>query len=185
MPIGEIIRSERERRDMSQSQLAAIVGTNQQTVDRIERGLTKNSKHLMPILKKLGLDNMIMPVPIVGYVGAGSEMHHYANADHPNEYVPMISGGNDSTVALQIRGSSLGSVFDTWLVYYDEVRFPPTPDMLGQLCVVGLGDDRVLVKRLRRGSVPSLFNLESVTEALMEDVPVVWAAKVKTMSPKD
>lgn len=123
-------------------------------------------------------------VPLVGYVGAGAEMHHYSDGDNPNEFVPMPPGGGDNTVAVQIRGSSLGSIFDTWLVYYDEVRDPPSYDMLGKLCVVGLEDGRVLVKKLRRGSAPGLYNLESVTEGLIEDVTITWAAKVKVMTPR-
>ncbi len=125
-----------------------------------------------------------MAVPVVGYVGAGAALNHYASADHPNEYVPMPIGGTENTVAVEIRGSSLGSIFDTWLVYYDEIRTPPTADMIGKLCVIGLENDQVLVKRLRRGSSPGLFNLESVTESLIENVRIAWAARVRSMTPR-
>lgn len=176
--------------DMTIEQLAEKTGISVSYLSRMASGKRNLSvKNINVIASAFGvapkeLLSADLTVPVVGYVGAGAEMHHYASADHPDEYVPMIPGGNESTVALEIRGSSLGSIFDTWLVYYDEVRFPPTTDMLGKLCVVGLSDDRVLVKRLRRGSGPNLYNLESVTEALIEDVTVVWAAKVKTMTPK-
>ena len=123
-------------------------------------------------------------VPVVGYVGAGAETHHYAFADSPDEFVPMPENGNENTVAVEVRGSSLGSIFDTWMVYYDRVQQAPTPDMVGKLCVVGMADDRVLVKRLRKGSAPGFYNLESNTEGLIEDVEIVWAAKVKTMTPR-
>lgn len=53
---GEIIRIEREARGWSQAELASIAGTNQQTVDRIERGVTVNSKAFPAIREALKLD---------------------------------------------------------------------------------------------------------------------------------
>ena len=41
-----------------------------------------------------------------------------------------------------------------------------------------------VVKKLRRGSAPRLYNLESTTEELIEDAEVLWAAKVKHMTPR-
>ena len=67
---------------------------------------------------------------------------------------------------------------------YDEVRSPVTPDMLGQLCVVGLLDGRVLVKWLKAAKTPGLFHLKSETESTMKDQEVVWAAKVTGMQPR-
>ena len=172
----------------TQQQAADAMGYSKGGYLKLERSERKLN---LPIIEKAAevfgvsiTDVYTEEVPLVGYVGAGAEMHFYAFADSPNEFVPMPPGGNDSTVAVEIRGSSLGSIFDTWLVYYDQVHTPPTPNMLGKLCVVGLADERVLVKRLRRGSAPGFYNLESNTEGLIEDVEVVWAAKVKIMSPR-
>jgi transcriptional regulator with XRE-family HTH domain len=184
------IRQLRKANGLSQQQLAEATGTSNQMIgylERGERGLTVDWMEKIAAALQVTPADLLSEtpqVPVVGYVGAGAEMHHYAMADHPNEYVPMIPGGNEHTVAVEIRGSSLGSIFDSWLVYYDEIRFPPTTDMLGKLCVIGLDDDRVLVKRLRRGSAPGLYNLESVTEALIEDARIIWAAKVKHMTPR-
>lgn len=123
-------------------------------------------------------------VPVVGFVGAGSEAHYYAEAQGPFDEVPMPVGGTADTVAVEIRGDSLGSMFNTWLVYYDQVRTPPTPELLRELCVVGLVDGRVLVKQLLPGSRPRHFHLLSQTEGLIEDVELEWAAKVKSMTPR-
>lgn len=180
----------RERRGLTIEQLADKVGISVSYLWRLahsERNLSH--KTLVKIAAALEvhpkeiLDQQPM-VPIVGYVGAGAVMHYYALADSPDEFVPMPEGGNENTVAVEVRGSSLGSIFDTWLVYYDRVHETPTSDMLGKLCVVGLPDDRVLVKRIRRGSAPGLFNLESNTEGLIEDAEIVWAARVRTMTPR-
>lgn len=172
--------------------LAKALGVDQSRIAEIKAGKRKVKAAEVPKIARftgvappadLGISATPM-VPLVGYVGAGAEMHFYAVADNPDEFVPMPPGGNKDTVAVEVRGSSLGSFFEHWLVYYDQIRHPPGPDLLRQLCVVELEDGRVLVKRLRKGSAPGLWNLESQTEGLIEDVPIVWAAKVKHMTPK-
>lgn len=125
-----------------------------------------------------------LTVPLVGYVGAGATAHFYASADSPDEWVDAPDGATADTVAVEIRGDSLGSLFDQWLVYYDEVRSPVTPDLIGRLCVVGLLNDQVLVKRIRRSKTPGLYHLESNTEGPIFDVEIAWAARVKSMVPR-
>ena len=88
----------------------------------------------------------------------------------------------ESTVAVEIRGDSLGTFFNRWLVFYDDVRRPVTPDLIGELCVVGLEDGRVLVKQVRRGRAEGLFTLFSATEKPIADVAIAWAAKVNSIS---
>ncbi|MBZ9939174.1 helix-turn-helix domain-containing protein [Mesorhizobium sp. BR1-1-16] len=122
-------------------------------------------------------------VPLVGYVGAGAEAHFYASADDPRETVDAPDGATDDTVAVEIHGESLGPLFDRWIVFYDEVRSPVTPDLIGRLCVVGLIDDRVLVKKIQR-SRSGAYILLSNTEAPMVDVEIAWAARVRNMVPR-
>lgn len=180
----------RDKKGLTVEQLSEITGLSVSQISRLA-----GSKRNLSIanLNKIAAALDVSPkdileqqpvVPVVGYVGAGAEMHLYAFADSPNDFVPMPENGNENTVAVEVRGSSLGSIFDTWLVYYDQIHTPPTPNMLGKLCVVGLADDRVLVKRLRKGSAPGIYNLESNTEGLIEDVEVMWAAQVKNMTPR-
>lgn len=122
-------------------------------------------------------------VPLVGYVGAGAEAHFYATADDPREMIDAPDGATENTVAVEIHGESLGPLFDRWIVFYDEVRSPVTPDLIGRLCVVGLIDDRVLVKKIQRSRGGS-YILLSNTEAPMVDVEIAWAAKVLNMVPR-
>jgi len=186
--MGNNLRKLRESKGWTQNEAADAMGYSKGGYLKLERSERKLNVAIIEraaeVFNVSQSDVFTEEAPLVGYVGAGAETHYYAVADHPNEYVPMPPSGNQNTVAVEVRGSSLGSIFDRWLVYYDEVRNPPTADLLGKLCVVGLNDDRVLVKRLRRGSAPGLYHLESVTDALIEDVEVVWAAKVKHMSPR-
>lgn len=123
-------------------------------------------------------------VPLVGYVGAGSAAHFYASGDGELDRIEAPEYANEHTVAAKIQGPSVGPLFDGWLVFWDEVRSPVTPDMLGELCVIGLPDDRILVKQLKAASAPGLFHLLSNNEAPMLDQEVMWAAKVKGMQPR-
>jgi hypothetical protein len=123
-------------------------------------------------------------IPIVGYVGAGAVAHFYGNSQGELERVPAPPDSTRDTVVVEVRGESLGPLFEHWLVYYDEVHSPVTQDMIGRLCVVGLPDDRVLVKRIKRARTEGLFHLESNTEPTMLDVEIAWAAKVKRMEPR-
>ncbi|WP_035679517.1 helix-turn-helix domain-containing protein [Bradyrhizobium liaoningense] len=122
-------------------------------------------------------------VPLVGYVGAGAQTHFFAH-DAPLDEVPAPMGTTDTTVAVEIRGDSLGSFFDRWLVFYDDVRRPVTTDLLNKLCVVGLGDGRILIKKVQRSKARGLFHLLSQTEPPILDVEVEWAAVVKNMVPR-
>jgi hypothetical protein len=57
-----------------------------------------------------------------------------------------------------------------------------TPDLVGELCVVGLEDGRILIKQIQRGRSKNLFNLVSATEKPIQDVVIQWAAKVNSIS---
>ena len=110
---------------------------------------------------------------------------YFASADDPADFVDAPIGSTKDTVAVEVRGDSLGSIFDRWLVFYDEVRNPPTKSMMGKLCVVGLADGRILVKLIRPGQLGEPhFSLFSNTEEPIYDAVVEWAALVKQMTPR-
>lgn len=122
-------------------------------------------------------------IRVVGYVGAGAEAHFYAVAQGDLDQVTAPDGSTPNTVAVEIRGDSLGSLFDRWLVFYDDVRSPVTPDLIGKLCIVGLPDDRILIKKLRRAR-EGRYDLLSEREPPILAAAVDWAAKVKIMVPR-
>lgn len=194
MSIGDKIREAREAAGLSQAALAHAAGITQPTIAQLESGDSKTTKHIFKIARALGvspskLDPTIpvakpATVPLVGYVGAGSAATYFSLADSPDEQVPMPPGGTENTVAVEIRGTSLGSMFDRWLVFYDEIRTPPSPSMYRKLCVVGLADGRVLVKKIIPGSKRGLYHLDSQTEGMLEDQSVEWCALVRAMMPK-
>lgn len=123
-------------------------------------------------------------VRLVGYVGAGAAAHFYNTADEGLGEVDPPWDLTENTVAAEIRGESLGPLFSSWLVFYDDVRSPVTADLIGKLCVVGLPDDRVLVKLLKASATEGLYHLLSNTEPPILDEEVTWAARVKHMSPR-
>jgi len=192
------IRKGLDKPGKSQAGLAKAFGRSPSAINNLLKGkrrlrtdeIVKASRYLevMPPPLVGGEDfthiaNGAATVPVVGYVGAGDLAHRYAvghsNLDHVEE-----RDATPQTVAVEVRGDSLGRSFDRWLVFYDDVASPVTEDLFGKLCVVGLSDDRVLIKTIRRGSRPGLFILESNTEPPIKDVPLEWAAKVKTMRPR-
>lgn len=123
-------------------------------------------------------------VPLVGYVGAGAATHFFPQDIGHLDEVPAPDGSSSATVAVEIRGDSLGSFFDRWLVFYDDVRRPVTTDLVGKLCVVGLEDGRILIKKIMRSKAKGLHHLLSQTEPPILDVIIDWAAKVKHMVPR-
>jgi hypothetical protein len=130
-----------------------------------------------------GSDELSHPkARVAGYVGAGAEAHFYEVDQGDLDEVDPPQGSTEATVAVEIRGDSLGSFFNRWLVFYDDVRRSVTPDLVGELCVVGLEDGRILVKQVQRGRAEGLFNLLSSTEKPILDVAIEWAAKVNSIS---
>lgn len=189
--------------ELTQSDLAKRLKVTQPTVSRWLKGATpEHDQHerIMAEAYRLGaLQQDAAPAAeeddppadieprtarVVGYVGAGAEAHFYAVSQGDLDEVPAPDGATPDTVAVEIRGDSLGSLFNRWLVFYDQVRSPVTSDQIGRVCVVGLPDDRVLVKLLRRGSKKGLFRLVSEREPPIDDTEVAWAARVKNMVPR-
>lgn len=122
-------------------------------------------------------------VPLVGYVAAGAVTRFFDDQGEIDE-VDAPDGSTSDTVAVEIRGDSLGSIFDRWLVFYDEVRSPITNDLIGKLCVVGLADGRIMVKKVQRSKTQGYYHLLSNTEEPILDAVIDWAAKVKNMVPR-
>lgn len=194
MKIGDRIAQLRQARGMSQVALARAVGTAQTTISSWERNRTEPSRSdvervamalgVKPSKIEMGLGDWRKEVPVVGYVAAGATAVLYSEGQGELGYVAAPEDAGPKTVAAEIRGDSMGPVLDSWLVFYDDVRSPVTPDMHGRLCVVGLSDGRVLVKRLRPGA-NGLFHLDSNSnEATLTDQAVDWAAAVTHMRPR-
>ncbi len=121
-------------------------------------------------------------VRVVGFVGAGAQTHLYAEGQGPFDWAPAPPDAKPNTVAVRVRGTSMaGLIDDGSLLYYDMRSDPPTIDMNGSLCIIGLSDGRVVVKKLYKGGKRGRWNLISTNDAPMMDQAVEWAAKVTSV----
>lgn len=188
---------------LTQAGLAKRLRVTQPTVSRWLKGSTpEHDQHerIVSEARRLGVLGADEPVEaeapingaesgtgvirLVGYVGAGAKAHFYEISQGDMDEVPAPVGATADTVAVEIRGDSLGALLDRWLAYYDQVERPITPDLIGRLCVVGLAGGLVLVKEVRNGSKPGRFRLVSERGAPIEDAVIEWAAPVKSMMPR-
>ncbi len=124
-------------------------------------------------------------VPILGRVGASPEgVVLFATGQEAGDLAPIPPGGTDRAAALRVVGHSMrGLADDGALIYFEDQRTPPTPDMLGHVVVVEVDTDEVLVKRLLRGSRSGLFDLESVAGPTRQDARLRWAAHITAIIP--
>lgn len=122
---------------------------------------------------------------IVGKAGANSDGSIlFAEADEIQDFAPVPPGGTDNSVAVEVAGFSMaGWVEHGSLIYYEDIRNPPTDDMLGSIVVVGLSTGEVLVKRLLRGSKRGRFDLGSAAGPVIHDAKVSWAAEITAIIP--
>lgn len=122
-------------------------------------------------------------VPLVGHVSAG-QTYYFDDQGNLDE-VDAVEGSTEDTVAVEIRGTSLGEVFDRWLAYYDDVQRPVSTDHIGKLCVVGLADGRIMLKKVVKARGKSnTYHLISNTEPPILDVEIEWAARVRLLVQK-
>jgi transcriptional regulator with XRE-family HTH domain len=124
-------------------------------------------------------------VQVIGRVGANPEgVVLFATGQEAGDLAPIPPGGTDKAAALRVVGHSMrGFADDGALIYFEDQRTPPTPDMLGQVVVVETDTDEVLVKRLLRGSRPGLYDLESVAGPTRHDARLRWAAHITAIIP--
>lgn len=176
---------------MSQARLAELVGTSQPQIKRLEAGERKLTREwamkLAPALNTKPEELLFgsQHVSVVGYVGAGYEAHFYGDGQDLGDDAPRPPGASENTVAVRVRGDSMAGIAGAgWLLYYEDRRDPPTDDLVGELCIVGLTDGRVLVKTLYRGRQPGLWDLHSTNVPPMQDQPVAWAARVSWIKPR-
>ncbi len=121
---------------------------------------------------------------IVGFVGADPDGRVlYAHGQKAHDTTPIPPGG-DSPVALEVRGNSMGDLApEGSLIYFEDQRTPPSPDMLGHYVVAELDTGEVVVKRLLKGSQKGVYDLWSVTAPIRQDVQIIWAAHITAIIP--
>jgi hypothetical protein len=110
-------------------------------------------------------EQSVTKLRVVGYVGASATIHLYEVKPEHVEEIEARLPVHESTVALEIRDNSImGLLPKNWLLLYDDDKRRPTPDLIGELCVVAHKDGRVVLQSLRPG-----------------DASIRWAAAVKAI----
>lgn len=180
------IREKRETLGWTQSELAIAAGTNQATVDRVERGITKNSKYLDNILLVLNLSKSeTVLLPVVGYVGGGQEV--FAIDDHEKgdglEHIEAPPGVENG-IALIIRGDSMAPRFEVGDYVIIEKLFIDIQSLIGRTCYVKLADGRCFLKKLQAGSRPNRYTLHSLNGPLIPDVVIEQAYPIAWVRPR-
>ena len=122
---------------------------------------------------------------IVGYVGASSgEGALYGFAHDQYDEIDAPPFANPNTVAVEIKGKSFGPLMEGMLVFYDDVRRPITDDLVGSICVVGLADSRILLKKIVRKNGGFQLLSNNHLDPPIEDADIVWAAKMIAIAPR-
>lgn len=185
------LRQLRDKKGLKVGQAAELFGMSLSGYQKIERGERRLSSAMIEKacsvygVAESEVMGTLNAVSLVGFVGAGNAAHYYGNGDNPNEDVDRPPQSTESTVAVQVKGDSMYPLADDGdLIYFDEVRTPPTEDQFGKLCVVGLSDDRILIKRMVQAREPGRFDLLSLNASPMLNVHIAWSARVKWIKPK-
>jgi phage repressor protein C with HTH and peptisase S24 domain len=187
-----IVRAIQEKTRETQTELAKRFGVSQPTVSRWLKGEAPELKNV-PAIERVAKDLRVLhrkntpnvtTVPIVGYVGAGGSIS-FSEGQGPFGDAEMPPKSAPSLVAVTVRGDSMsGMLEDGWTVYYDNRREPPDESHYGKLCIVGLADGRVLVKKLYPGRKPGHFDLHSTVSPALLDQAIDWAARISWIAPK-
>ncbi|WAJ29308.1 LexA family transcriptional regulator [Antarcticirhabdus aurantiaca] len=190
------------RKLMRQQALAEHFGVSQSTISRWKNGTAPEGPHWAEIdrlyaqlIHKAENGGSTLPavarsnpaqIEIVGKGGAGP-MGEVVFSDAPGSlgYVNAPPGVTSHTVAIEVQGDSMrGIANDGWLVFYDDLRQAPTPELYGELCVVRMKEGETLVKFLYPGRGLDLYDLESSNAPVMRDVELQWASPVVSIVPR-
>ena len=181
MSPGEIIRGRRKQLGLSQAKLASAVGTNQQTIDKIEKDIIKHSRFMARIAHELGLrleelDPESFPGSptnvIPGEVLAGArDLPVHASAEGGKGQIIVSSDPVDWVLrpaplanvrggyGLIIVGESMVPEFEPGDIALVNPHLPPVPDVTSVFySEVQEGEVRATVKRLLR-AVPDAWHL--------------------------
>lgn len=184
------------RLGLDQTEFGEMVGVTQSTVSRwgvssVPRGQTLSLLADLAgvssasfLKERLPTDGM-RKVRVIGFVGAGAAVYAYEqlglNSEQPTIELPSSIKGN---AALSVKGDSLEpDAYEGWSVVYIGGKTQDPREVLGQLCVVGVEDGRMLVKRVEEGSKPGLYDLVSRNAPTLNDECLSWAARVTAIVP--
>lgn len=196
--LADTIRAIRIAADMNQTQFGEVFGVGQSTVTRWEGGSMPKGEHLKAIAnfanttveRLLGSETLSSTpgnqIPVVGYVGAGAAVFPYDDFARGDgiAHINRPSFVKGQVVAVEVQGDSLLPTAENgWRLIYAGNQTLDEDQVLNRLCVVKLVDERMMVKRVTRGTEAGRYHLVSTNAPMIEDVQIEWAAPVTAIIP--
>lgn len=154
-------------------------------LERGERRLTDRYIQVFARVFDVDPHTIIDQLKIVSVIGTASSLEGVVMLDGARGAAPMPPGGDETTVAIEVVGDVLrGIATDGWFLYFDDVKQPIDPELVGELCVVGLDDGRIFIRTPREGGRIGRYHLESLTAPPIYDAIVAWASLILSIIPK-
>jgi SOS-response transcriptional repressor LexA len=182
-----------------QQAIAEAMLTSQATVSRWFGGTDPTASHLIRLIDvaeerdaPIDIIRLLkrterrdLRIPVDGHVGAGAVF--FPHDSGPERYVSAPAAARAGWRAMEIKGQSLGDIFNGWLAYYDADETLDASRMDGKLCVVRLPDQTMTVKLLKRTPGRkdrfSLFAASDAHTPPMHDQEIEEAHAVKLIAP--
>ncbi|WP_245462940.1 S24 family peptidase [Mesorhizobium sp. M7D.F.Ca.US.005.01.1.1] len=189
--LSDWLRDALDAKEMSQVEMARLLterlgrSIDRAAVNKMSKGTRAIAgDELIEIQKITGVaaPTEIM-VPLKGKVGAGQAV--YAIDDGDDNEVPAPAEAKPGTVAVRVSGDSMFPAYEEGELLYYSKLLPPDA-MVNKRAVVQLGDGRIFVKVLRKGTTERTWTLQSVNTlyADMIDEVVEWAAPIDWTKPR-
>jgi transcriptional regulator with XRE-family HTH domain len=187
--MGERLKRIREAHNMTQEQVGAQIETSRESIWRWESGSRKPSEesikalaaafNVTPTYLRYGGTGGPQMIPIVGLVGAGTQIIAFEDTAFDEIIAPY--GTAPDVEALIVRGSSQEPEFQDGDVILYRRKLQDPELLLRQRCIVWTEDGLCMIKRLRRGSGPGLFDLDSNNAATLVDQRLTTCVKVESV----
>lgn len=120
----------------------------------------------------------VVPIKwLVGVYGRLFEMDRAVEVSRPVGVPPGVEA-----VAARVDGDGLHPIPSDWLVFFEAAAKPPEA-VVGKLCVVRMrGSQQPMIREVRKGATPGLYTLLSWSASPMENVEVVEAHPVLSIT---
>lgn len=180
------LRLLRLKAKLSQDALAKRMGTTRSQFVKLERGERRlTDQWITRAAQALGVQPSALieraTVPLLGRLGGRGVLELFASSSVGEVEAPPES--SPQMAAIEV-GAGVTGLDEGWLIYYDDRKRPATDDLLGALCVIGLPDGQIVVRKIMQGRTPGLFHLHAPGLDPIFDQAVQWAARVAWIRPQ-
>lgn len=194
MALGKNVKKRREQLELTQAELAKLVGVSQVAIANLERRDSGSSRNISALANALqvtvyelenGFDSNVLPavqkkadVPVISWVQAGewNEAIDLFAAGYADEYIARINGGLN-VYALRVRGHSMTapsgvhpSFPEGYIIHVDPEQSAKHNDYVIAKVV---GDNAVTFKQYKEDEKPYLFPLNPDYKPIFEEFIVL------------